>query len=111
MLTGSLSPFSARFFHAKQVGPARLGLLRAGFEQKIEPAGLDGSARFFNRALRAGPGQAARLAISTLPLLPLRHVAPLSSEGKLVRHPHRAACFDQCSGWNQGTGEEIRSIC
>jgi hypothetical protein len=34
------------FFSAKRVGPARLGPLRAGLGQKIEPAGSAGPARF-----------------------------------------------------------------
>jgi hypothetical protein len=47
--------FSARFFRAKRAGPDRLGPLRAGLGQEIEPACLAGPARFFNRAWRAGP--------------------------------------------------------
>jgi hypothetical protein len=50
-----IARFSARFFHAKRVGPARLGPLRAGLRQGIEPACLAGPARFSNRAWRAGP--------------------------------------------------------
>jgi hypothetical protein len=61
-LPARIARFSARFFRAK----------RAGLGQKIEPACLDGPARFFNRAWRAGPktgraspGWAAHLDIST----------------------------------------------
>jgi hypothetical protein len=73
MLFGPHSPLSARFFLAKRAGPARLGPLRAGLGQEIEPACLAGPARFSNRAWRAGPktgralpgpGRAARLDIS-----------------------------------------------
>ena len=67
MLTGPFSTFSARFFRAKRAGPARLGPLRAGLGQKLEHDGTAGPARFLaglHRA-RAGPGRAARLAIST----------------------------------------------
>jgi hypothetical protein len=45
----------ARFFGAKRADPARLGPLRAGLGQEIEPACLDGPARFSNRVWRAGP--------------------------------------------------------
>jgi hypothetical protein len=45
----------ARFFRAKRVGPARLGPLRAGLGQEIEPAGLEGPAQFSNRVWRVGP--------------------------------------------------------
>jgi hypothetical protein len=58
----------ARFFRAKRAGPTRLGPLRAGLGQKIKPAGTAGPARFLaglHRA-RAGPGRAARLAISSV---------------------------------------------
>jgi hypothetical protein len=58
MLLARLARFSARFFRAKRHGPARLGPLRAGLGQKIEPAGLDGLARFSNRDWRAGPKSA-----------------------------------------------------
>jgi hypothetical protein len=67
VLTGTFSTFSARFFRAKRAGPARLGPLRAGFEQKLEHDGTAGPGRFLaglHRA-RAGPGRAARLAISS----------------------------------------------
>jgi hypothetical protein len=66
-------PFSP-LFRAKWVVLARLGPLRAGFGQRIEPASLEGLARFTNRAWQAGPktghaspgpGRAARLAISS----------------------------------------------
>jgi hypothetical protein len=72
-LPAHLARFSARFFRAKWVGPVHLGPLWAGLGQEIEPTGLDGPARFFSRAWRAGPktgqasqglGRAARLAIS-----------------------------------------------
>jgi hypothetical protein len=46
--------FSARFFVLN--GPA----LRAGLGQEIEPACLDGPARFSNRVWRAVPGRAGR---------------------------------------------------
>jgi hypothetical protein len=61
-----IARFSARFFRAKRAGPARLGPLRAGLRQEIEPACLADPARVFNRAWRAGPktGRAARLDIS-----------------------------------------------
>jgi hypothetical protein len=49
-LSARLARFSVRFFRAKRAGPARLGPLRAGLGQEIEPAGLDGPARFSNRA-------------------------------------------------------------
>jgi hypothetical protein len=60
-------------FTSKPVKPAfrptfsGLGPLRAGLEQEIEPACLDGTARFSNRAWRDGPktGRAARLTISS----------------------------------------------
>jgi hypothetical protein len=68
VITGPFSPLLGPFFRAKWAGPARLGPLRAGLEQKIKPAGTAGPARFLaglHRA-RAGPGRAARLAISTL---------------------------------------------
>jgi hypothetical protein len=55
MLTGPYSPFFCPFFRAKRAGPARLGPLRAGLGQEIEPACLDSPARFSNRAWRAGP--------------------------------------------------------
>jgi hypothetical protein len=67
VLTGPFSTFSARFFRAKRAGPARLGPLRAGLGQKLEHDGTAGPARFLaglHRA-RAGPGRAARLAISS----------------------------------------------
>jgi hypothetical protein len=51
MLTGPLSPLFGPFFRAKWDGPARLGLMRAGLGQEIEPAGLDGPG-----PKRAGPG-------------------------------------------------------
>jgi hypothetical protein len=51
VLTDLFSPL----FRAKRVGSARLGPLRAGLGQKIEPAGLDGPARFSNRAWQARP--------------------------------------------------------
>jgi hypothetical protein len=57
VLTGPFSPLFGPFFHAK----------RAGLGQKIKPAGTAGPAQFLaglHRA-RAGPGRAARLAIST----------------------------------------------
>jgi hypothetical protein len=57
MLTGPFSPLFGPFFRAKRASPARLGPLRAGLGQKIKPAGSAGPAR-------AGPGLAARLAIS-----------------------------------------------
>jgi hypothetical protein len=66
MLTGPFSPLFGPFFRAKRASPARLGPLRAGLGQKIKPAGSAGPARFLaglHRA-RAGPGLAARLAIS-----------------------------------------------
>jgi hypothetical protein len=53
-LTVRLARFLSRFFHAKWVGPTRLDPLQAGLGQGIEPAGLDDSARFSNRAWRAG---------------------------------------------------------
>jgi hypothetical protein len=70
-----IARFSARFFRAKRASSARLGPLRAGLGQKIEPACLDGLARFSNRAWRAGPkmgraspgpGRAAHLDISRI---------------------------------------------
>jgi hypothetical protein len=73
MFFGPFSPLSARFFRAKRADLTRLGPLRAGLGQKIEPTGLEGPARFPNRAWRVGPkmgraspgpGRAARLAIS-----------------------------------------------
>ena len=67
MLTGPFSPLFGPFFRAKRAGPARLGPLRVGLGQKIKPAGSAGPARFLaelHRA-RAGPGRAARLAISS----------------------------------------------
>jgi hypothetical protein len=67
VLTGPFSPLFDPFFRAKRAGPARLGPLRAGLGQKIKPAGTAGPARFLaglHRA-RAGPGRAARLAISS----------------------------------------------
>jgi hypothetical protein len=66
VLTGPFSPLFGPFFRAKRAGPARLGPLRAGLGQKIKPAGTAGPTRFLaglHRA-RAGPGRAARLAIS-----------------------------------------------
>jgi hypothetical protein len=51
-----IARFSARFYRAKRVGPTRLGPLRAGLGQEIEPACLDGPARFSNRAWWAGLG-------------------------------------------------------
>ena len=66
MLTGPFSPLFGPFFRAKRAGPARLGPLRAGLGQKLEHDGTAGPARFLaglHRA-RAGPGRAARLAIS-----------------------------------------------
>jgi hypothetical protein len=54
-LSGRLARFSVRFFRAKWAGPARLGPLRAGLGQEIEPAGLDGLTWFSNRAWRARP--------------------------------------------------------
>jgi hypothetical protein len=72
MLTDPFSPLFGPFFRAKRVGPTRLDPLRAGLEQEIEPAGLDGPSRFYNRAwraglhrARAGPGQTTHLAISS----------------------------------------------
>jgi hypothetical protein len=53
--TGPHSPFFGPFFRAKRAGPARLGPLRAGLRQEIEPACLVGPARFSNLAWRAGP--------------------------------------------------------
>jgi hypothetical protein len=71
VLFGPYSPLFGPLFRAKRAGPARLGPLRAGLGQEIEPACLAGTARFFNRAWRAGPktgraspGRAARLDIS-----------------------------------------------
>jgi hypothetical protein len=66
MLTGPHNPFLARFFRAKRADPARLGPLRAGLGQEIEPVCLEGPTRFSNRAWWVGPktGRAARLAIS-----------------------------------------------
>jgi hypothetical protein len=67
VLTGPFSPLFGPFFRAKRAGPARLGPLRAGLGQKIKPAGTADPARFLaglHRA-RAGPGRAARLAISS----------------------------------------------
>jgi hypothetical protein len=71
MLFGPISPLSARFFCAKRTGLTYLGPLRAGLGQGIEPASLEGPARFPNRVwraglhrARAGPGRAACLAIS-----------------------------------------------
>jgi hypothetical protein len=55
VLTGPFSPLFGTFFRAKRVSPTRLGPLRAGLGQKIEPACLHGPARFSNRAWRAGP--------------------------------------------------------
>jgi hypothetical protein len=49
MLFVPLSPLSARFFRAKRAGPTRLGSLRAGLGQGIEPMGLERTARFTNR--------------------------------------------------------------
>jgi hypothetical protein len=54
VLTGPHSPFFGPLFRAKRVGPARLGPLRAGLGQEIEPACLDGPTRFSKRAWRAG---------------------------------------------------------
>jgi hypothetical protein len=54
-LPAHLARILARFFRAKRAGPTRLGPLRTGLGQEIEPAGLDGSTRFSNRAWRAGP--------------------------------------------------------
>jgi hypothetical protein len=50
MLFGPLNPLTVRFFRAKRAGPARLGPLQAGLGQRIEFAGLEGPARFPNRA-------------------------------------------------------------
>jgi hypothetical protein len=60
-LPARITRFSTRFFRAKRADSARLGPLRAGLGQEIEPACLDGSARFSNRAWRARPktGQAS----------------------------------------------------
>jgi hypothetical protein len=44
----------ARFFRAKRTGSARLGPLRAGLEQEIEPACLHGLGRFYT--VSGGPG-------------------------------------------------------
>jgi hypothetical protein len=59
------SPLFGSFFRAKRTGLTRLISLRAGLGQEIEPACLDGPAQFSNCDWRAGPGRAARLAIST----------------------------------------------
>jgi hypothetical protein len=66
MLTGPFSPLFGPFFRAKRADPARLGPLRAGLGQKIKPAGTADPARFLAGLhwARAGPGRAARLAIS-----------------------------------------------
>jgi hypothetical protein len=53
-LPARIDRFSARFFRAKRASSARLGPLRAGLVQEIEPACLDGPVRFSNRAYRAG---------------------------------------------------------
>jgi hypothetical protein len=50
-----IARFSAHFFRAKRAGPTHLDPLRAGLGQEIEPACLDGPARFSNRAWRGGP--------------------------------------------------------
>jgi hypothetical protein len=67
VLTDPLSPLFGPFFRAKRTGPARLGPLRSGLGQKIKPAGSAGPARFLAglHRTRAGPGRAARLAISS----------------------------------------------
>jgi hypothetical protein len=85
-LPARIARFSARFFRAKRAGPARLGLLRAGLGQEIEPACLDGPAWFSNRAWRArpktgraspGPGRAGRPIWTSLTLpRPLQEVEP-----------------------------------
>ena len=76
MLTGPFSPLFGPFFRAKRAGPARLGPLRAGLGQEIEPACLEGPPDFLTvpsrpgpkraglHRARAGPGRAARLDIS-----------------------------------------------
>jgi hypothetical protein len=56
MFTSPYSPFLARFFRAKRAGPARLGPLRAGLGQEIEPACLDGPDRAQNGLGFTGPG-------------------------------------------------------
>jgi hypothetical protein len=85
VITGPFSPLLGPFFRAKRAGPARLGPLRAGLGQKIKPAGTAGPARFLaglHRA-RAGPGRAARLAISTGSRLGrARHAPPPSKSTK-----------------------------
>jgi hypothetical protein len=70
MLIGPLSPFFGPLFCAYWAGPTHLDSLRAELRQGNELAGLDGPARFSNRAWRvrpnmgrASPGRAARLAI------------------------------------------------
>jgi hypothetical protein len=79
VITGPFSPLLGPFFRAKRAGPARLGPLRAGLGQKIKPAGTAGPARFLaglHRA-RAGPGRAARLAISNLNEMQMFYEVPL----------------------------------
>jgi hypothetical protein len=49
-LSARLARFSVRFFRAYRASLIRLGPLRAGLRQGNEPAGLNGSARFSNRA-------------------------------------------------------------
>jgi hypothetical protein len=69
-LSVRLARFLARFFRAYWAGPTHLDSLRAKLRQGNELAGLDGPARFSNRAWRvrpnmgrASPGRATRLAI------------------------------------------------
>jgi hypothetical protein len=57
-LSVRIARFSARFFRAKRVGSARLGPLRAGLRQEIEPAPVPGGPSPKRAGLhqtRAGP--------------------------------------------------------
>jgi hypothetical protein len=49
-LPARIARFFGPLFRANRAGPARLGPLRAGLGQEVEPACLDGPARFSNRA-------------------------------------------------------------
>jgi hypothetical protein len=57
VLTGPFSPLFGPFFRAKRAGPARLGPLRAGLEQKLKLAGTAGPARFWPGFTGPGPGR------------------------------------------------------